>query len=86
MKLDNNIIEWNNPKITMPRQNSGYGYGLTVEVLTLLQDVGKTKGLNRYVMNFYDLVLEEWNIKNVIAWTYLKEYTHLQDYHIDDYC
>jgi|Laugrespbdmm15sn_2_1035079.scaffolds.fasta_scaffold22255_3 hypothetical protein len=84
MKLDNNIIEWNNPKIIKPKQDSFGGY--SINVLTLLQDNGKTGGINRYVFNTYDYVLEEWQVKGVIAWTYLKEYKHLQDYHIDDYC
>ena len=83
MKLDNNLIFWNNPKNTLPKPCDGYGYGLSVQVLTLLEDNGKTGGINRYVFNIYDYVLDEWQIKEVISWSYLKEYKHLKNYHID---
>lgn len=86
MKLDNNIINWINPKKTLPKISNGYGHGLSEHVLTLLADNGKTGGINRYVFNFYDYVLQEWNVKEVIAWTYIKTYKHLQDYHIDEDC
>lgn len=82
MKLDNNIIEWHNPKTKLPKKDSFGGY--SVRVLTLLRDNGMTGGVNRYVFNIYDYILEEWEIKGVIAWTYLKEYNYLQDYHIDE--
>ena len=81
MKLDNNIIEWNNPKSKKPRKSAFSEYSDTV--LTLLRDNGITGGRNKYVFNTYDYVLNEWEIKGVIAWSYLKEYKHLQDYHID---